>query len=79
MQDLAFVPVVVNETALMAEDFPVVFSSDENSSLMALVSLGGSNLAIDDNFKWIKRYIPLHLKKYPFAIANVKDQIRRLY
>ena len=72
-KDLAFVPVVVNETALMAEDFPVVFSSDENSSLMALVSLGGSNLAIDDNFKWIKRYIPLHLKKYPFAIANVKD------
>lgn len=71
-KELNFVPLLVNEMALVSEDFPVVFSSDE-SSLITLVSVGGSNLALDSKNKWIKQYVPLNLRKYPFAIANVKD------
>lgn len=72
-KDLSFVPVVVNEAAIIAQTFPVVFSADENASLISIISLGGSNLALNNEFKWISKYVPINLRKYPFAMASVKE------
>ena len=52
-KELSFVPVLVTETAAVSEMFPVVFSAGENSSLVSLTALGGSNLAINTEGKYI--------------------------
>ncbi len=58
---------------MVAENFPVVFTSDENPILVALTSLGGENLAINEDGKYITRYVPAFLRKYPFSLANNKE------
>ena len=65
-----FIPVVTNEVALVGAHFPVVFTADENTSLISLLSLSGDNLGVDEDGKWISVYIPSFLRKYPFSLAN---------
>lgn len=72
-KESVFVPVVANEVALVGNAFPVVFTADENPSLVALVSLGGDSLAINEEGKWITQYVPSFLRKYPFALASTKE------
>ena len=72
-KESAYVPVVANEVALVGNAFPVVFSADENPSLIALTSLGGDSLAINEEGKWITSYVPSFLRKYPFALASTKE------
>ncbi|MEA3383711.1 MAG: SapC family protein [Campylobacterota bacterium] len=69
----AFVPVVAPEVALVGAAFPVVFSADENPSLVSLVSLGGESLAINSEGKWITKYVPSFFRKYPFSLASTKE------
>ncbi|WP_151901172.1 SapC family protein [Sulfurimonas hydrogeniphila] len=69
----AFIPVLASEVATVGSNFPVVFSADENPSLIALVSLGGDSLAINEEGKWITQYVPSFLRKYPFALASTKE------
>lgn len=69
----AFVPVVANEVALVGAAFPVVFTADENPSLVSLVSLGGESLAINADGKWITSYVPSFFRKYPFSLASTKE------
>ncbi|WP_458699911.1 SapC family protein [Sulfurospirillum sp. 1307] len=72
-KDLKFIPILANEIAMVSEIFPVVFTSDEIPSLVALTSLGKENLAINDEGKYISRYVPAFLRKYPFSLANTKE------
>ncbi|MEA3315538.1 MAG: SapC family protein [Campylobacterota bacterium] len=72
-KDNSFVPVIANEVALIGANFPVVFSADENPSLVSLVSLGGDSLAINTEGKWITPYVPSFFRKYPFSIASTKE------
>jgi len=72
-KDLAFVPVMASEVELVGKTFPVVFTADENPMLIALISLGGENLAINENGKWIAEYVPLFLRKYPFSVASTQE------
>ncbi len=72
-RDLTFIPLLANEVAAVGEMFPVVFSSDKMPKLVALTSLGGKNLAINSEGKYISRYVPAFLRKYPFALAK-KDE-----
>jgi len=72
-KDLSFIPVLANEAALASEMFPIVFTSDkENSTLVALTSLGKGNLAINEKGKYIGKYIPAFLRKYPFSLVNIE-------
>ncbi len=69
----AFVPVIASEVALVGAAFPVVFSADENPSLISLVSLGGESLAVNKEGKWITNYVPSFFRKYPFSLASTKE------
>ncbi|ABB44984.1 conserved hypothetical protein [Sulfurimonas denitrificans DSM 1251] len=69
----AFIPVIANEVALVGAAFPVVFTADENPSLVSLVSLGGDSLAINADGKWVTSYVPSYLRKYPFSLASTKE------
>lgn len=68
----AFVPVLANETALVAEMFPVVFTADEKPSLVTLTALGSDNLAINAEGKYISRYVPAFLRKHPFSLTSAE-------
>lgn len=68
-----FIPVVANEVSQVGATFPVVFTSEENPSLVSLVSLGGDSLAINNEGKWISAYVPSHIRKYPFSMASAKE------
>jgi len=68
----AFIPVIANEVAVIGDNFPIVFTAEDNPILVALVSLGGDSLAINHDGKWITSYIPSFIRKYPFAIASTE-------
>ena len=70
----AFVPLVGSEVKKLSNAFPIVFSTGEKPTLMALVSLGGDSLAINSEGKWISKYVPAHIRKYPFSFASAKDK-----
>ncbi|MGB3751625.1 MAG: SapC family protein, partial [Arcobacteraceae bacterium] len=73
-KDMPSVPVMLNEVENVGKTFPVVFTSNEESpKLISIVSLGNGNLAVNDEGKWITNYVPVALRKYPFAMASVKD------
>jgi len=72
-KEMKFIPTVASEVGAIATTFPVVFTADETPSLVTLVSLGSDSLAIDENGKWIASYLPLALRKYPFALAIPKE------
>ncbi len=69
----AFLPVVAHEIALVGATFPIVFSSEEYPSLIALVSLGGDSLGVNHEGKWIASYVPSALRKYPFSLVSTKE------
>ncbi len=71
-KDLAFIPILASEVKSVGKIFPIVFTNDENPRLVAIVSLGGSSLALNDEFKWISEYVPMYLRSYPFSISNAK-------
>lgn len=72
-KSVTHIPVLANEAAQVGAVFPVVFTTDENPSLVALVSLGGDSLGIDANGKWVTSYVPSYLRKYPFSLASTKE------
>jgi len=72
-KEVTFVPILAKEAELVGKDFPIVFTADENPTIVALVSLGGKNLAINDEGKWITNYVPAFIRKYPFAVTSTKD------
>ncbi|MFA7354555.1 MAG: SapC family protein, partial [Sulfurimonadaceae bacterium] len=72
-KSVTHIPVLANEVAQVGAVFPVVFTTDENPSLVALVSLGGDSLGIDANGKWVTSYVPSYLRKYPFSLASTKE------
>jgi len=68
-----YIPVIASEVAQVGAAFPVVFSSDEEPTLISLVSLGADSLAINEEGKWITSYVPSFLRKYPFALASTEE------
>jgi putative transposase len=70
-KDMNFIKIAANEAFAVGETFPVVFAADkDNFSLVALVSLGKGNLAINEEGKYITKYVPAFLRQYPFSFAK---------
>lgn len=65
-----FIPVVAQEIGLVGVNFPVVFTGDEFPTLVTLVGLGSDSLAINHEGKWVTKYVPSFLRRYPFSIGS---------
>ncbi|MBU3014248.1 SapC family protein [Poseidonibacter lekithochrous] len=72
-KNMASIPVLISETEKIMTTFPIVFTADENPSLIAITALGNDNLAITEDGRWITNYIPAVYRKYPFTYVNVKE------
>ena len=72
-KNMASIPVLMSEAEKIAATFPIVFTAEENPSIIAITGLGNDNLAINQDGKWIASYVPAVYRKYPFTYVNVKD------
>lgn len=70
LKDTSFLPLLAQEVAIVGNSFPVVFTTGKKNSIVTLLSLGGRNLAINEDGKWITNYTPSIINKYPLALAS---------
>lgn len=67
------VPLVHHEVPMIAREVPVVFGGGEGAMPMALMGAGpGQNLHITDKGQWVGRYIPAHIRRYPFILGELQ-------
>lgn len=67
-------PITIAEFFESCKDYPILFAKDANDGWMATVMLGykeNENLFVDSDGNWEKlRYIPVHIRRYPFIFVN---------
>ncbi|MBX3629524.1 MAG: SapC family protein [Nitrosomonas sp.] len=65
-------PVVAAETRLIAREYPIIFSLKDKELPMVVVGLRpGENAYVNEAGQWRARYIPVHIRRYPFLFADV--------
>jgi hypothetical protein len=65
------IPVVSAEISQIAREFPIVFPKDGNGVPMALTGIEpGVNAYVKNTGQWLGRYIPAHVRRYPFQLAE---------
>lgn len=73
--DVNSVPLMVAEFAQVANELAIVFAGPENDTIPAVL-LGvreNENLLIDGDGKWLGRYVPAFLRRYPFVFSSGDD------
>lgn len=68
----AWVPVGLSESGMVAREYGIVFSSDGDSALpLALTGVEvGRNDYVDPEGQWRVRYVPAHVRRYPFVAGQ---------
>jgi hypothetical protein len=71
------VPLGSGEAEVAARHYPVVFAAGEPGGLVALLGVQeGRNLFVDADGDWRKgAYVPAYVRRYPFAFAEMGDQL----
>jgi hypothetical protein len=64
-----WIEAVRSEAKELSTYYPLVFSPEENSRLMAVMGKGEKNVFIDDEGRWRVPVIPARLRSYPFTLA----------
>jgi len=65
------VPVSVSEATKIAREYPLLFPRAKNMMPLALLGLEqGVNYHIDPSGRWRGRYIPAHVRRYPFMLGK---------
>ena len=63
-------PIVAGEVKLIAREYPIVFSRSEPMPLALLGVKKDTNAYVGANGDWPARYIPAHVRRYPFMLAD---------
>jgi len=64
-------PVVAGEAALVAREYVLVFGKQPGTLPLALLGLEkGKNAYVRPSGQWQARYIPAHIRRYPFVLAD---------
>ena len=71
--DLDFVPILMSEVVPVADILPIVFTDEKVPKVVALVSMNGQNLTINDEGKYLEKYVPIFFKSYPFLLLPLAD------
>lgn len=70
-KELLIAPIVIDEIADAAREYPIVFP---RSSALPAVLLGtqqGSNSYVAKDGSWKASYVPAHIRHYPFTLARI--------
>ena len=74
------VPIVSAEFRLISREYPIVFPKADPSNNQAMVPQAlmgtqtGRNLHVKESGHWIGRYVPAHIRRYPFIAAPAKKE-----
>ena len=69
-QEMA-IPLVASELAMAAREYPIVFSTLPGQTPSALVGWQqGSNAHVRADGRWLGRYVPAHVRRYPFQLVG---------
>lgn len=64
-------PIMANEAMLVAREHPIIFPATADALPMALLSVDKeANALVNVSGKWLARYLPAHLRRYPFMLAD---------
>lgn len=64
-------PIVFDEMADIAREYPIIFPQNESGLPCALLGLEtDQNAYVADDGRWLANYIPAHIRRYPFKLAN---------
>jgi len=67
------VPITLSEFAVAARDYPIVFASDPVQPFAVLGLREGHSLLVNAAGDWRKeRYVPVHLRRYPFIFMEAQ-------
>ena len=67
----SLVPVMAGEMAQVAREYAVVFSDAPGSLPLALLGIRqGHNAYVRPSGHWLARYVPAHVRRYPFVLAE---------
>ena len=69
------IPISLSEFQLVAREYPIVFTANENAQSFAPVAVlglaAGENLFYEDG-RWVSTvYVPAYARRYPFCMAKV--------
>jgi len=74
-RELNAIPISFTEFALIAKDYPIVFTSGDKGGTFAPVAVmgmtGGENLFVDKGNWATGVYIPAYARRFPFCMARV--------
>jgi len=67
-------PIIFDETADVAREYPIVFPNNENNLPCALLGLeAGHNAYVDASGQWQATYVPAHIRRYPLMFGRTND------
>ena len=70
-RELVMIPVIAGEISRVAREMPIVFPRGEGVPQALTGVRPGENLHVKDTGHWLGRYIPAHIRRYPFVLAEV--------
>lgn len=69
------IPVTLGEFVAVARDYPIVFAGNPVQPFAVLGLRLGHNVMVDEVGQWRKeRYVPAHLRRYPFIFMETPDK-----
>ncbi|MGE5469147.1 MAG: SapC family protein [Ignavibacteria bacterium] len=69
------IPITLGEFAAAARDYPIVFAGESAQPFALLGLREGRNFLVDGEGRWRKgRYVPAHLRRYPFIFMETQDR-----
>ncbi len=80
LSDQHAVPLTAEEFPDAGRNFPIIFSSGENSVPLALMGLNeGVNVFLDKDSKLLENvYVPAYVRRYPFLLAKLQPDSEEL-
>ena len=70
-RELVFIPLTAAELFKVARETVIVFPIQRGVPQALVAFEAGCNVYIDDAGHWMGRYVPAHLRRYPFVLGEI--------
>lgn len=70
-------PIVIDELADAAREYPIVFPRDAALPAVLLGVQRGRNAYVGENGQWLASYVPAHIRHYPFMLTRLPGKAGR--
>jgi hypothetical protein len=68
------VPISMSEFTMASQSYPIIFPMEGSAPLLLLSLDQKNNSYVDQNGAWKSSYVPAHIRRYPFVLANSPNE-----